>query len=51
MNLIPSETDRELALAVRTWAQSLEPRIAIGEQRLTLPLDVMKELGISACSA
>lgn len=44
LSLTPSQTDRELALAVRTWAQSLEPRIAIGEQQLTLPLDLVREL-------
>lgn len=45
MNLTPSDTDQELALAVRTWAQGLGPRIAAGEEQLTLPLDVVRELG------
>ena len=45
MELRPSETDRELALAVRTWARGLDERIAIGEKQLTLPLDVVRELG------
>lgn len=45
MNLTPSDTDQELALAVRTWAQGLGPRIAAGEEQMTLPLDVVRELG------
>jgi alkylation response protein AidB-like acyl-CoA dehydrogenase len=45
VNLIPSETDRELALAVRAWARGLDERIATGERQLTLPLDVVRELG------
>ncbi len=45
MNLIPSETDRELASAVRTWAHGLGDRVMKGERAGTLPLDVVKELG------
>jgi alkylation response protein AidB-like acyl-CoA dehydrogenase len=45
MNLAPSETDRELAMAVRTWAQGLDEHIAKGERELTLPLEVVRELG------
>ncbi len=45
MNLAPSETDRELAMAVRTWARGLDERIAAGEEKLTLPLEVVRELG------
>jgi butyryl-CoA dehydrogenase len=45
MNLVPSETDRELAAAVRTWADGLGERIAHGERDGTLPLDVVRELG------
>src|SRR4051812_48795782 len=45
MNLAPSETDRDLAIAVRTWAQGLEEHITKGERELTLPLEVVRELG------
>ena len=45
MNLAPSETDRELASAVRAWAEGLGDRIARGERDGTLPLDVVRELG------
>ena len=45
MNLVPSETDRELALAVRAWAQSLAEHIATAESEGTLPLGVVRELG------
>ncbi|HUQ41103.1 MAG TPA: acyl-CoA dehydrogenase family protein [Candidatus Limnocylindrales bacterium] len=45
MNLAPSDTDRELAAAVRTWARSLGDRITVGERAMSLPLDVVKELG------
>jgi alkylation response protein AidB-like acyl-CoA dehydrogenase len=45
MNLVPSEVDRELAAAARTWAGGLGERIARGEREGTLPLDVVGELG------
>jgi len=45
MNLAPSETDRELASAVRTWAQGLDEQIAIGEHQMTLPLEVVRQVG------
>ena len=45
MNLGTSETDRELASAVRAWAQGLDEQIAIGEHQMTLPLDVVRQLG------
>ena len=45
MNLTPSGTDRELALAVRTWAQGLDERITLGEAQGTLPPEVVRELG------
>src|SRR5881628_2916416 len=45
MRLEPSETERELALAVRAWAEGLGGRIARGEREGTLPLDVVRELG------
>src|SRR5712664_1783802 len=45
MNLVPSETDRELAAAVRAWAGGLGERIERGEREGTLPLDVVRELG------
>jgi len=45
MNLIASGTDRELALAVRTWALGLDERIALGEAQGTLPPEVVRELG------
>ena len=45
MNLVPSDTDRELAAAVRTWAGGLGERVAQGEREGTLPLDVVHELG------
>ncbi len=45
MNLVPSETDRELASAVRAWAQGLGESIATGEHQGTLPLGVVRELG------
>ena len=45
MNLTPSDTDQELALAVRTWAQGLGARVALGEEQMTLPLEVVRELG------
>src|SRR5881409_1023940 len=44
MRLEPSETERELALAVRAWAEGLGGRIARGEREGTLPLDVVREL-------
>jgi alkylation response protein AidB-like acyl-CoA dehydrogenase len=44
MNLMPSETDRELASAVRSWARGLEDSIVIGEGQGTLPLGVVREL-------
>src|SRR5258706_3145582 len=45
MNLVPSETDRELAGAVRAWAGGLGAHIERGERDGTLPLDVVRELG------
>ena len=42
---MPSDTDQELALAVRTWARGLGARVALGEEQMTLPLDVVRELG------
>jgi alkylation response protein AidB-like acyl-CoA dehydrogenase len=45
MNLAPSETDRELARAVRTWAKGLDDQIAIGELQMTMPLGVVRQLG------
>jgi alkylation response protein AidB-like acyl-CoA dehydrogenase len=45
MNLSPSDTDQELALAIRTWAQGLGERVALGEEQMTLPLQVVSELG------
>jgi butyryl-CoA dehydrogenase len=45
MNLVPSQTDRELAAAVRVWSEGLGERIARGEHEGTLPLDVVRELG------
>ncbi len=45
MNLVPSQTDRELATAVRVWGNGLGERIAQGEHEGTLPLDVIRELG------
>jgi len=45
MNLTPSDTDQELALAVRTWARGLGARVALGEEQMTLPLEVVRELG------
>ena len=45
MNLTPSDTDQELALAVRTWATGLGARVALGEEQMSLPLDVVRELG------
>ena len=45
MNLTPSDTDQELALAVRTWARGLGARMALGEEQMTLPLEVVRELG------
>src|SRR4051812_47845549 len=45
MNLTPSDTDRELAGAVRTWASGLGERITRAEHDATLPLDVVRELG------
>jgi alkylation response protein AidB-like acyl-CoA dehydrogenase len=45
MNLTPSDTDQELALAVRTWARGLGARVALGEEQMALPLDVVRELG------
>jgi acyl-CoA dehydrogenase len=45
MNLVPSETDRELARAVRAWARGLDDKIAAGEREGTLPLGVVRELG------
>ena len=45
MNLIASDTDRELASAVRAWAASLGDRVGRGERAGTLPLDVVGELG------
>ena len=48
MNLIPSETDRELAAAVRVWGESLGERVARGERESTLPQGVVRELGVPA---
>ena len=45
MNLTPSDTDQELALAVRTWATGLGARVALGEEQMSLPLEVVRELG------
>ena len=45
MNLAPSETDRELAMAVRTWAEGQTTRIVDAERQMTLPLDMVHELG------
>jgi acyl-CoA dehydrogenase len=45
LNLVASATERELATAVRTWAEGLGDRVARGERAGTLPLDVVKELG------
>lgn len=45
MRLIPSDTDRELALAVREWAKGLGARVGGAERAGTLPLDVVRELG------
>ena len=45
MRLIASDTDRELALAVRDWAKGLAARIPAAEREGTLPLDVVRELG------
>src|SRR5258706_932548 len=45
MNLVPSETERELAGAVRAWARGLGARIERGEQEGTLPREVVRELG------
>jgi acyl-CoA dehydrogenase len=45
MRLEPSETERELATAVRGWAAGLGERVARGEREGTLPLDVVRELG------
>ena len=45
MKLTPSDTDQELALAVRTWARGLGARVALGEEQMTLPRDVVRELG------
>ncbi len=44
MNLIPSQTDRELAAAVRAWAEGLGDRITTGERDGTLSLAVVREL-------
>jgi alkylation response protein AidB-like acyl-CoA dehydrogenase len=45
MNLAPSDTERELAAAVRTWADDLGYRVENGEREGTLPLEVVRELG------
>jgi alkylation response protein AidB-like acyl-CoA dehydrogenase len=45
VNLAASDTERELATAVRTWAEALGDRVARGERAGTLPLDVVRELG------
>ena len=45
MNLAPSDTERELAAAVRTWADDLGYRVEHGEREGTLPLEVVRELG------
>ncbi len=45
MNLLPSRTDRELAMAVRSWAMGLDARIGSAEAAGALPLDVVRELG------
>ena len=45
MHLVASDTDRELALAVRAWAKGLDARIPDAERAGTLPLDVVRELG------
>ncbi|HZP96979.1 MAG TPA: acyl-CoA dehydrogenase family protein [Candidatus Limnocylindria bacterium] len=42
---MPSETDRELALAVRGWARELAPKIADAERAGTLPREVIRGLG------
>jgi alkylation response protein AidB-like acyl-CoA dehydrogenase len=44
VNLIPSQTDRELAAAVRAWAEGLGDRITTGERDGTLSLAVVREL-------
>jgi alkylation response protein AidB-like acyl-CoA dehydrogenase len=45
VNLVASDTERELAAAVRVWAGGLGDRVARGERAGTLPLDVVAELG------
>ena len=45
MNLAAGDTDRELASAVRTWAEGLGDRSARAEHEGTLPLEVVRELG------
>ncbi len=45
MNLVPSQTDRELAAAVGAWGARLGERVARGERDGTLPEDVVRELG------
>ncbi len=45
MHLEPSDTDRELALAVRGWADGLAGKIADAEHAGTLPREVIRELG------
>jgi alkylation response protein AidB-like acyl-CoA dehydrogenase len=44
VNLEASDTERELALAVRQWTQRLGGHIERGEREGTLPLDVVREL-------
>ncbi|HEU5287714.1 MAG TPA: acyl-CoA dehydrogenase family protein [Candidatus Limnocylindria bacterium] len=45
MQLVPSATDRELALAVRGWATGLAGKIADAERQGALPPGVIRELG------
>ncbi len=45
MHLVPSDTDRELALAVRGWAKDLAGKISDAEHAGTLPREVIRELG------
>src|SRR5436190_22268939 len=45
MNLAPSDTERGLAAAVRTWADDLGYRIGNGAREGTLPPEVVRELG------
>jgi butyryl-CoA dehydrogenase len=45
VRLEPSDTDRELAGAVRGWTAGLAERIPGAERSGTMPLDVVRELG------